>query len=74
MSTNQPRKPAGTPAGGQWASAQHDEADIELGPTTARERGDKRRSAGGTVVELTDGTRMWYRDGKRHRTDGPGVE
>ena len=30
MSTNQPRRPAGTPAGGQWASAAHDEADIEL--------------------------------------------
>jgi hypothetical protein len=31
MSTNQPRKPAGTPAGGQWAPMAHDEADIELG-------------------------------------------
>lgn len=30
MSTNQPRKPAGTPAGGQWAPAAHDEADIDL--------------------------------------------
>jgi hypothetical protein len=27
MSTNQPRKPAGTPSGGQWAPAQH--AEIE---------------------------------------------
>ena len=30
MSTNQPRKPAGTPVGGQWAPAAHTEADIDL--------------------------------------------
>lgn len=30
MSTNQPRRPAGTPAGGEWAPAGHDEADISL--------------------------------------------
>lgn len=28
--TNQPRKPAGTPVGGQWAPTAHDEADIDL--------------------------------------------
>jgi len=33
MSTNQPRKPAGTPIGGQWAPAEHAEADIELKAT-----------------------------------------
>ena len=32
MSANQPRKPAGTPAGGQWAPVAHDESDIELRP------------------------------------------
>ena len=32
MSTNQPRKPAGIPTGGQWAPTAHDEADISLGP------------------------------------------
>ncbi len=30
MSTTQPRRPAGAPAGGQWAPAQHAEADVEL--------------------------------------------
>ena len=30
MSTNQPRKPPGTPAGGQWAPSQHDEPDIDI--------------------------------------------
>jgi hypothetical protein len=28
MSTNQPRRPAGTPAGGQWAPSRHDEAEV----------------------------------------------
>lgn len=32
MSTNQPRKPSGTPAGGQWAPVAHEEVDIELRP------------------------------------------
>jgi hypothetical protein len=31
MSTNQSRKPPGTPAGGQWAPSRHNEADIDLG-------------------------------------------
>jgi|GEM_PF-4905787 hypothetical protein len=30
MSTNQPRRPAGTPAGGQWAPMGHCEPEIEL--------------------------------------------
>ena len=30
MSTNQPRKPAGTPVGGQWAPVAHAEVDIDL--------------------------------------------
>ena len=29
--TNQPRRPSGTPSGGQWAPTAHDEADIDLG-------------------------------------------
>ena len=36
MSTGQPRRPAGTPTGGQWAPAQHAEADIDLGPPEPR--------------------------------------
>ncbi len=36
MSTGQPRRPAGTPAGGQWAPAQHAEADIDLSPPEPR--------------------------------------
>ena len=32
--TNQPRRPAGTPAGGQWAPTAHDEADIRLDKQT----------------------------------------
>lgn len=31
MSTNQPRKPAGTPVGGQWAPATHAEPEVDLG-------------------------------------------
>lgn len=30
MSTSQPRKPAGTPSGGQWAPMAHAETDVEL--------------------------------------------
>jgi hypothetical protein len=30
MGANQPRRPAGTPSGGQWAPAAHDEADVEV--------------------------------------------
>lgn len=33
MSSNQPRKPAGTPAGGRWAPATHAEAQVDLYPT-----------------------------------------
>jgi hypothetical protein len=36
MSTNQPRKPAGAPVGGQWAPVAHDEADIDLSPDEHR--------------------------------------
>ena len=35
MSTYQPRKPAGTPVGGQWAPMAHAEADIDLSPRPA---------------------------------------
>lgn len=35
MSTNQPRKPAGTPAGGQWAPTTHAETDIDLSNVTS---------------------------------------
>ena len=45
MSTNQPRQPAGTPVGGQWAAATHAEPDVELTPEEhrrlAREADDK---------------------------------
>ena len=30
MSTNQPRKPAGAPAGGQWAPMAHAEPEVDL--------------------------------------------
>lgn len=30
MSINQPRQPAGTPVGGQWAPAAHSEPEVEL--------------------------------------------
>ena len=36
MSTGQPRRPAGTPAGGQWAPSPHAEADIDLNPPGPR--------------------------------------
>jgi hypothetical protein len=28
----------------------------------------------GPAIEWADGTRQWYRDGKRHREDGPAIE
>jgi hypothetical protein len=28
----------------------------------------------GPAIEWADGTRGWYRDGKRHRLDGPAIE
>lgn len=62
MSANQPRKPAGTPVGGQWAPTQHEEADIDLGPT------------GPTMTQLSASTREWHQDGQLHRTDGPALE
>jgi|GEM_PF-5029081 hypothetical protein len=40
MSKNQPRKPAGTPAGGQWAPAPHAEPEITLRPVGALRPGD----------------------------------
>lgn len=47
MSTNQPRRSPGTPAGGQWAPAQHDEADINLpiSPTVTEMLADNANSA-----------------------------
>lgn len=36
MSINQPRKPAGTPVGGQWAPTAHSEPDVELTPEEHR--------------------------------------
>ena len=40
MSKNQPRKPAGTPAGGQWAPMAHEEPEITLRPVGALRPGD----------------------------------
>ena len=34
MSTNQPRKPAGTPVGGQWAPMAHAEPSVQLRSTS----------------------------------------
>lgn len=39
MSANQPRKPAGTPAGGQWAPMAHAEPEVDLVPE--RHRSDR---------------------------------
>jgi hypothetical protein len=35
VSASQPRKPSGTPGGGQWAPSAHAEADIGLSPKRA---------------------------------------
>ncbi len=45
MAVSQPRRPAGTPSGGQWAPMAHAEADIVLGPV-----------AGGPAPTCRDGT------------------
>ena len=82
MSADQPCRPARTPAGGQWAPAQHTEADIDLGPvmtqlldgTRAWLRDGRLHRTDGPAIEWADGTHMWYQDGRLHRTDGPAVE
>ena len=38
MNVDQPRRPAGTPAGGQWAPAAHSEPEVELAPVSHSER------------------------------------
>ena len=82
MSTNQPRKPAGVPTGGQWAPTAHDEADIELGPTMT-EYPDRARlwfqhgwlhRTDGPAIERADGSREWWVKGRHHSDDGPAVE
>lgn len=46
MSTNQPRKPAGIPAGGQWAAMSHAENDVDLSPAKQPDRPLKQVSRG----------------------------
>ena len=29
---------------------------------------------GGPAIELTDGTKFWYQNGRLHREDGPAIE
>lgn len=43
MATNQPRKPAGIPTGGQFTSMAHAEADIELEPVDDDEFADDQK-------------------------------
>ena len=74
MSTNQPRKPFGTPAGGQWAPAQHAEADVDLGPATTGPATTGPAMSGPAMTELPDGSREWCQRGKLHRTDGPATD
>ena len=66
MSANQPRKPAGTPVGGQWAPMLHAEPEVDLG--------HRPRSRQPKLSVTKDGTRMWRLDKQLHRTDGPAVE
>jgi len=68
MGTQQPRKPAGTPVGRQFAPTKHDEADIDLSaPPKSKAREPEMRV-------LSNGTREWRLHGTRHREDGPAVE
>ena len=69
MSTNQPRRPTGTPTGGQWAPSAHDEADIELappGPTRAGEWEDWDRRYAAVVERIANYhpncARRWAKD------------
>lgn len=50
MSTNQARRPAGTPAGGQWAPSAHAEADIKLAPQITRSAGTLVRIGGASGI------------------------
>ena len=56
MSRTQPRVPAGTPAGGQWAPSQHDDPGVALDPvaTLARVRQSARREAGRFSLDADD--------------------
>ena len=86
--SNQSRRPAGIPTGGQFAPANRPEASgqalvddegpsamVEL-PDGTREwyRDGQRHRDDGPAIERPDGTREWYRDGQRHRDDGPAIE
>ena len=65
----QPRKPAGTPVGGQFAPTDHDEADIDLSAQA------KSKAREPKMLVLRDGTREWRLDnGKLHRDGGPAIE
>ena len=60
MGVNQPRRPAGTLSGGQWAPAAHDEADVDLSGTgrpKRKERGDAvtASSAAQAYIAANDG-------------------
>lgn len=55
--TSPARKPAGIPTGGQFAPAQHTEADIELGRDAAATNAERQRIADAAVKAATD--TMW---------------
>ena len=84
MSKEQPRKPAGTPAGGQWAPMAHAELEVDLGRGLRRlvresgtvewRRGTKLHRDDGPAVERPDGSKEWYQHGELHRIGGPAVE
>ena len=81
MSTNQPRKPAGTPVGGQWAPMAHTEPEIVLG---RQEQPQLQQIARG-CWEVTDTTReellapnglrrtAFYTAGQPHRRAAAGL-
>ena len=54
MGANQPRRPAGTPSGGQWAPTAHDEADVDL--LGDEPRGARSGSIGSAEGLVADGT------------------
>ena len=67
--TNQPRRPAGTPAGGQWAPTAHDEVDIDLSPSRPRrgsEWGERDRTRLLTEKER-DQVQAWRAVARRYR-------
>lgn len=60
MSKNQPRKPAGTPVGGQWAPTAHEEPEVTLLPVKDLRPGDLVDLKGDRFADDDDNAALEY--------------